>query len=64
VIAKAGVIETEIMLERMKRLPVRLRIVHLAALLRSERQANGRERPLPSTASRREESNTSRGRAG
>jgi hypothetical protein len=30
----AGFIETEHMLARMKRLPVRLRVAHLAALLR------------------------------
>jgi hypothetical protein len=40
----AGFIEAEYMLARMKRLPVRLRIAHLVALLRREREVRARER--------------------
>ena len=38
--------ENDVMLARLKRLPVRLRIAHLAALLRHER-AQARAHPSP-----------------
>jgi len=46
--------EADPTLARLKRLPVRLRLVHLAALLRWERKGNARERSLscPSPAER------------
>jgi hypothetical protein len=45
---KACHIETDPVLARLKRLPLRLRVAHLAALLRHERQAMARAHSYPS----------------
>jgi hypothetical protein len=54
----------DVMLARLKRLPVRLRIAHLAALLRWERQANARALSDPSRREEEGSTTSNGGRAG
>jgi hypothetical protein len=54
----------DVMLARLKRLPMRLRIAHLAALLRWERQENARALSNPSPREEEGSTTSKGGRAG